>query len=162
MSVCRRSVNPAASVATLAALDSLLTVAWAAVPLKLLQVVPRAAQVPHSLLLEAPGVPRTMARPRGYPKPDRLRAAAVLFPLVLLAFAATKLLPHEGLRQPMIMQQLLQTVGALNTAPPIAAAAPSTRRLRILMVSHDLTRTGAPQVLCETATHLQAQGHSVR
>ncbi|PRW61316.1 5 -nucleotidase domain-containing 4 isoform X2 [Chlorella sorokiniana] len=47
-------------------------------------------------------------------------------------------------------------------AASVAGGAPGTRRrLRILMVSHDLTLTGAPQVLYEIAMHLQNQGHNV-
>lgn len=96
------------------------------------------------------------AAPRGH--------AALLPALVLLAFAATKLLPPAGLRQPIILQQLLQAAGGPSTLLAGGpAAAPSTRRpLRVLMLSHDLALTGAPQVLHETALHLRAQGHSIR
>lgn len=106
------------------------------------------------------------AAPCGHANPQpqllrrRLAAAAALLALVLLAFAATKLLPPVGLRQPIVLQQLLQA--ARGASAPLAAASSPRRQLRVPLVGHDLALTIAPQVLHETALHLRAQGHSIR
>ncbi len=116
------------------------------------------------------------AAPPGHLKSRRPRlqfAAAALFPLVLLALAASKLLQPAGLRQPLAVQQLLQAVdcgdASRSDASPVggkhvvpAAAFSPRRQLRILMLTHDVTLTGAPQVLYEVTMHLRAQGHNVR
>lgn len=101
------------------------------------------------------------------PALSRVPLAFRLLPLVVLAIAASRLLPPAGPRQPELLQQLLQVAGPLQPAPlaagPAAAAASATQRpLRVLMLSHELTLTGAPQVLYEIALHLRGQGHSIR
>lgn len=95
--------------------------------------------------------------------------AAAVLSLFVLAVAALKLLPPASLQQPLDVQQLLQVADCRDAsldgemaAAPAAAASGAQRRLRILMLSHDLTLTGAPQVLYEVAAHLQTRGHSIR
>ncbi len=101
--------------------------------------------------------------------PSRRPFAAAVLSLFVLAVAALKLLPPGSLHQPLDVQQLLQVADCSDAsldggmAPtPAAAGLSGQRRLRIMMLSHDLTLTGAPQVLYEVATHLQTQGHSIR
>lgn len=120
----------------------------------------------------APGKPAALgamsvSSSKRTPALSRVPRAFKLLPLVVLAFAASKLLPPAGPRQPQLMQQLLQAAAPLQPAPlaggPAAAAASGTQRpLRVLMLSHELTLTGAPQVLYEIALHLRDQGHSIR
>lgn len=120
----------------------------------------------------APSGPNSPRAPRRRPPAAPL---LLLVPLVLLALAATKRLAPESLCQPLAVQQLLQAANCINgtladaaagvLVPAAGGAAPTgstQRRLRILMLSHDLTLTGAPQVLYEAALRLQAQGHSIR
>lgn len=115
----------------------------------------------------------SLAAPHSHPKPSparRLFTAAVLL-FVVLAVAAIKLLPLGSLEQPLDVQHLLQVAGCRNAsldggAPDIHTAddgmRTTERRLRILMLSHDLTLTGAPQVLYEVAAYLHTRGHNIR
>jgi hypothetical protein len=99
---------------------------------------------------------------------------------VLLAVAGIKLLPPTALQQPTAVHQLLHGAGYFNASLDSSAAAqyaaasangqpspagtgPSAeRRLRVLVLGHDLSLTGAPQALLEIARHLRDQGHTLR
>lgn len=114
---------------------------------------------------------RVMAARQGHRKwaPSRSPLAAILlWPLLLLAIVVIKQLAPEGTHQPLPVQQLLHAAGDFNSplaghADAVHTAAPSAaRRLRVLMLGHDLTVTGAPQALLEIARHLRQKGHSIR
>jgi hypothetical protein len=113
------------------------------------------------------------------PRSRRPFAAVTLLPLVLLAVAGIKLLPPTALQQPTAVHQLLHGAGYFNASLDSSAAAqyaaasangqpspagtgPSAeRRLRVLVLGHDLSLTGAPQALLEIARHLRDQGHTL-
>ena len=99
------------------------------------------------------------------------RAATLLAALLVVGTAAILFLPRSsGVFSPP------QRTGIASTRPddpprrspavsvvggtPGGSPAP-TRPLRVLLVGHELTLTGAPLALLEIATHLKEQGHHV-
>ena len=101
----------------------------------------------------------------------RLRGGHSLVALVLLLLATVRLQSLRGLAVTIADQRgehgaadgdaasLFGGSGAGAAQPPplLAGAAAPRRPLRILMLGHDLTLTGAPLALLELGTHLRVR-----
>jgi hypothetical protein len=67
---------------------------------------------------------------------------------------------QQGVEHATGMEQPVPA-SAASADGPLATAAGAQHSLRILMLGHELSSTGAPQSLLEIALHLRSRGHSV-